>query len=80
MCPHTAVGHMAMNAFSNDIDIDFLKVTVATAHPAKFAESVERILRTDIPLPGPLQKAMDREKVCKQITPNLDDLVQIIDA
>ena len=80
MCPHTAVGHLAMNAFANDIEIDFIKVTVATAHPAKFADSVERILRTDIPLPAPLQKAMDREKVFKQIQPNLDDLVQIIDA
>lgn len=79
MCPHTAIGHMAMNAFADDIDIDFIKVTVATAHPAKFADSVERILRTDIPLPAPLQKAMNREKSFKQIPPNLDDLVQIID-
>lgn len=80
MCPHTAVGHLAMNTFADDIEIDFMKVTVATAHPAKFADSVERILRTDIPLPGPLQKAMEREKVFEQIPPNLDDLVKIIDA
>jgi len=44
MCPHTAVGHLAMDAFSKDVDLDFIKVTVGTAHPAKFADSVERII------------------------------------
>lgn len=79
MCPHTAVGHLAMQSFSDDVDIEFLKVTVATAHPAKFADSVERILRTEIPLPEPLQKAMGREKIMVEMPPNLDALVQIIE-
>ncbi len=79
MCPHTAVGHMAMNAFADDIDIEFLKVTVATAHPAKFADSVERILRTEISMPEPLAKAMTREKVFVETKPNLDALVEILE-
>ena len=35
MCPHTTVGHLAMNDFAADIEENFIKVTVATAHPAK---------------------------------------------
>jgi len=62
MCPHTAVGHLAMDAFAKDVDLDFIKVTVGTAHPAKFAESVERIIREDVPLPAPLAKAMKKKK------------------
>lgn len=79
MCPHTAVGHMAMEAFADDIDIDFIKVCVATAHPAKFKDNVERILRTDIPLPEPLQKVANLEKVFEIAPPQLDVIRNIIE-
>jgi len=42
MCPHTAVGHLAMEKFCGDVDKPLTKITVGTAHPAKFADSVER--------------------------------------
>lgn len=71
MCPHTAVGHLAMEEFSKDVDRDFIKVTVGTAHPAKFADSVERIIREDIPLPKPLAKAMRKKKRVHVMPPNL---------
>ena len=71
MCPHTAVGHLAMDAFSNDVDLDFIKVTVGTAHPAKFADSVERIIREDVPLPAPLAKAMKKKKRVHVMPPTL---------
>lgn len=74
MCPHTAVGHLAMEAFSKDVKRDFIKVTVATAHPAKFAESVERIIDSKIDLPAPLAKAMKQKKRVTSITPTLDAL------
>ena len=71
MCPHTAVGHLAMDAFAKDVDLDFIKVTVGTAHPAKFAESVERIIREDVPLPAPLAKAMKKKKRVHVMPPTL---------
>ncbi|MEP3891793.1 MAG: threonine synthase [Hellea sp.] len=74
MCPHTAVGHLAMEDFSEDVDLDFIKVTVGTAHPAKFAESVERIIREDVPLPAPLAKAMRKKKRIHIMTPKLSAL------
>ena len=63
-----------MREFSKDIDTEFIKVTVATAHPAKFADSVERILREEIKLPDALQTAMNREKVMDILGPTLDEL------
>ncbi|MDB2437546.1 threonine synthase [Hellea sp.] len=74
MCPHTTVGHLAMEAFAKDVDRDFVKVVVGTAHPAKFADSVERIIREDVPLPAPLQKAMRKTKRVHVMEPNLKSL------
>lgn len=74
MCPHTAVGHLAMEEFSKNVDLDFIKVTVGTAHPAKFAESVERIIREDVALPAPLAKAMRKKKRVHVMAPKLDAL------
>jgi len=79
MCPHTAVGHMAMQEFSKDIDLDFLKVTVATAHPAKFKDSVERILRIDMELPEALARSAQLEKVFEIAPPRLDAVRNIIE-
>ncbi len=74
MCPHTAVGHLAMEKFAADIAEPFTRITVGTAHPSKFADSVERILHTDIPLPEPLAKAMRKKKRMHVMEPTLDAL------
>lgn len=79
MCPHTAVGHMAMQAFSSDVEDAFIKVTVATAHPAKFADTVERIIHEDIPMPKSLQTAIDTPSVVQNMAPTLDALKEILE-
>ena len=62
MCPHTAVGHLGMTAFRDaHPDLDATFITVGTAHPAKFADSLEQILREDIAMPPALAKAMRRK-------------------
>ena len=78
MCPHTAVGHLAMESFAKDVETKFTKITVATAHPAKFADSVERILHKDIPLPVPLAKAMTKKKRVHVMPPTLKALDQYL--
>lgn len=74
MCPHTAVGHLAMEKFAEDVPEPFTRITVGTAHPAKFADSVERILHTDIPMPAPLAKAMKKKQRVHVMGPTLADL------
>ena len=71
MCPHTAVGHMAMEAFSQLAPADSVKITVSTAHPAKFSDSVERIIGESIPMPKALASAMGQEKRVHVIQPTL---------
>ena len=74
MCPHTTVGHLAMQAFSEEIPQPFIQVTVATAHPAKFADSVERILHEDVPLPKALADAMAKKQRVHVMEPTLKAL------
>jgi len=79
MCPHTAVGHMAMNDFAASTDTDYTKITVSTAHPAKFKDEVEQIIREDIPLPAALQTSVDmpsHKHVMAPSLPALDDYIR----
>lgn len=80
VCPHTAVGDLAMKAFANDIKTPFIRVTVATAHPAKFKDSVERILDRSIDLPAPLKAAMDKKKRAHIMKPSLENLTEYLNS
>jgi len=79
MCPHTAIGHLAMQDFAQHISDDAIKITVSTAHPAKFADSVSRILRTDVPLPKPLAKIMKKTKRVHVIPPKIEALADYLE-
>lgn len=78
MCPHTTVGRLAMQEFSKDIDEGFIQVTVATAHPAKFADSVERIIRQDLTMPPALAKIMTLTPRVHNMEPTLEALANYL--
>lgn len=79
MCPHTAVGHLALESFTSEAKRTYTKVTVSTAHPAKFREDVERILQIDIPLPNSLQACVDAPSYKQVISPKLAALATCLD-
>ncbi|HEX7822640.1 MAG TPA: threonine synthase [Sphingobium sp.] len=58
--PHTAVGLAA--ALAADIDPAIPVVTLATAHPSKFRDAVERATGVRPPLPSRLGNLFDREE------------------
>ncbi|MHB9879997.1 threonine synthase [Pacificimonas sp. ICDLI1SI03] len=60
--PHTAIGLAA--ARGSDIAPDVPVVTLATAHPAKFGDAVERAAGERPRLPARLGSLMDREERC----------------
>lgn len=74
MCPHTAVGHLAMDKFAETSHRKYTKITVSTAHPAKFLDEVERILREDLELPSSLQASVDAPSHKHIMAPNIDSL------
>jgi len=78
LCPHTAVGHMGTLAFREGHDLDATYLTVGTAHPAKFADSIETIIREDVPLPPALAAAMTRDPRVTTLEPSLSALSDYI--
>ena len=78
MCPHTAVGYMGMRAYREAHDIDATFLTVGTAHPAKFADSLETIIREDVLMPAALAAAFKAKIRVTTIEPTLDALAEQI--
>ena len=79
MCPHTTVGHLAMEKFAAGVDQPFTKITVATAHPAKFRTEVEQIIRDDIPMPNALAVLYEKKPSVHVMTADLGGLSDYLD-
>jgi len=70
--PHTAVG---MRAHERAAERDGgPTVVLATAHPAKFPDVVEKAIGREVPLPPGIARVMDAEEHMEDIPANLADL------
>ncbi|QTD57869.1 threonine synthase [Parasphingorhabdus cellanae] len=68
--PHTAIGLSA--ARSADVDPSVPIVTLATAHPAKFRDAVERATGSRPALPRRIGDLFDREEACDKLPGDYD--------
>ncbi len=78
MCPHTAVGHLAMQAYAARQSKDLTEISVSTAHPAKFLSDVERIIHQNIDIPPALQDCIDAPSHKKVIPATLEALSTVM--
>jgi threonine synthase len=63
MCPHTAVGYVALERLFRAPDMTTATgVVLATAHPAKFGSVIEPVLGKPVPMPERLQEYVRKEK------------------
>jgi len=69
LCPHTVTAWVTRQKLPGK---DW--IVVATAHPAKFAETVAAATGQKIILPPALQTILNREVVCKNMNATLSDL------
>ena len=60
--PHGAVGIAGWNQYSSDNE-DSTGIILETAHPAKFIDTVERVLKISLPLPEALEKLRNKTKL-----------------
>jgi threonine synthase len=60
--PHTAVGVAAARRKMSTEDNDADYIVAATAHPAKFPETIHRAIGVDVPLPDSLQHMLSLQK------------------
>jgi len=73
--PHTAVGLVATQACAEP---DEPVVTLATAHPAKFADAVERATGVRVPLPEHLSDLMSRKEYTMVLPNDLGAVEQFV--
>jgi len=73
ICPHTAVGLEAANAYQSFFQDDSLKVVLGTAHPAKFSEVVEESTGHIVQLPKALAEANLLQKQADFMTTQFQD-------
>ena len=67
LCPHSAIG---VRVAQNFLDAGDTVISLGTAHPAKFKESVESALDRSIPIPSALKDVMQKEESVNVILPN----------
>ena len=71
--PHTAIGYLGVPQKRAGQSL-FL----ATAHPAKFREVVQPVIKQDVPLPDALAATLARKKDVQRITPQLAELAKLL--
>jgi threonine synthase len=74
--PHSAIGFLGSGAAA--IPDRVTKVFLATAHPAKFRETVEPAIGAPVPLPAPLAEAMSRPRIVERIPPEIATLRDLL--
>ena len=75
--PHGAV---AFDVLERSLGEGEVGVFLCTAHPAKFKETVDRVLERDLPLPPALAERADLPLLSQQIAPRFDAVEAILDS
>ena len=75
LCPHSAIG---VNVGKKFVDVGETVVSLGTAHPAKFKETVESALDMRIQIPTALKGVMEKKERVKVIPPSKEQLADEI--
>src|SRR4029077_18839786 len=78
--PHTAVGVLGWEAYRREHAEPAQGLVLATAHPAKFAEVVEKAIGQAPPLPERLGRYLHQQKLSLPISSSYDDFRQFLTA
>ena len=73
-CPHTAVGFEAVARYRKEMGDDTPVIVLATAHPAKFADTVEAALSVTLPELAALEALKGPDITAPALPPTLDAL------
>ncbi len=77
--PHGAVGYLAMKKFLDENNYKKLNgVILETAHPAKFADIVESVLKEKVEIPERLKSCLTKKKISIEISKDYLDFKNFI--
>ncbi len=76
--PHTAVGMLAWEAYRKEHPEPAQGLVLSTAHPAKFADIVQKGIGIAPPLPSRLAEYLNRPKLSRPMSSAYDDFKQFL--
>lgn len=79
MCPHTATAYHNYKWLRNNGKAEGKTAILATAHPAKFGESVFNAINKEVEIPEKLAVCLTKEKKATSISANYEAFASIID-
>ena len=62
--PHGAIGYLALKEYMITHDVN--GVFLETAHPVKFREEVEPVIKSEVPLPSSLENTMKKKVMASE--------------
>ncbi|MGJ8514949.1 threonine synthase [Carnimonas bestiolae] len=74
--PHTAIGYRAAERCNQHPEVPM--ITLATAHPAKFAEAVEQAGFEEVPLPDNMSDLLSREERYEVMPASIEDVQRYV--
>ncbi|HMB97286.1 MAG TPA: threonine synthase [Balneolaceae bacterium] len=74
MDPHTAVGYLAVEKYRQETGSDEPAIVLSTAHPAKFGETVNKVIDKEVEVPDRLQACMNKKKLTKKMNAGYREL------
>ena len=74
--PHSAVGYAVAQQHRRDKTVPM--VVLATAHPAKFPETIRHVIGIDPSIPESLKRVLDLPEKMQRIEPNPEALKRFI--
>ncbi len=74
LCPHSAIGYQALKEYQEAQDEKTAGVFLATAHPAKFADTVEQATHQPLEMPERLAILVQREKKAIPMKADFEEL------
>ena len=75
LCPHSAIGvHVAKNMRKKDVPM----ITLATAHPAKFPDAVEKACNLRPALPEKMEDLFEREERLSRVSNDLQEIKSLV--
>jgi threonine synthase len=74
LCPHSAIGYQALKEYQEVQSEKSAGIFLATAHPAKFADTVERATHQPLVMPERLAALVQREKKAISMKADFEEL------
>ena len=78
MDPHTAVGYLAVEKYRQQTGSEEPAIVLSTAHPAKFGETVNKVIGHEVEIPDRLQACMNKKKLTRKMNAGYRELKEFL--